>query len=72
MEIEDMGELKKFETMPTDDTLYLTAITYDGNNWSCGPSSMKKEEVINSLRYWKGLVSARIYAVQVPLNAKGG
>lgn len=69
MEIEDKGELKAFETMPTEGTLYLTAVCYRGNFWSAGPSAMDKAEVVKALGNWTGADKARIYAVRVPLAA---
>ena len=68
MEIEDMGELRKFDTMPSEATLYITAVCYGGGSWSSGPSAMDKGEVENSLRNWVGITKARIYSVKVPLH----
>lgn len=67
MEIEDKGTLTKFETMPTEGTLYLTAVRYTTKRWTQGPSGMDKEQVIEDLRQWSGIDKARIYAVTVPL-----
>lgn len=72
MNIEDMGELKKFETMPTEGTLYLTAIQFQSGLWGSGPFGMDKQQVITYLSGWSGVVAARIYSVQVPLTSKGG
>jgi len=71
MEIEDKGELKAFETMPTDGTLYLTAVCYGAASWMQGPSGMDKGQVITALSTWSGITRARIYAVKVPLEAHG-
>ena len=71
MEIEDKGELKAFETMPTEGTLYLTAVRYSAGNWMQGPSGMDKGQVVTDLRTWHGIDRARIYAVKVPLSAHG-
>ncbi len=67
MEIEDKGELKAFETMPTEGTLYLTAVCYGGASWMAGPASMDKAEVVKALVNWTGATKARIYSVKVPL-----
>ena len=71
MEIEDKGEVKSFETMPTEGTLFLTAVRYSGNFWASGPSAMDKGEVIKMLGNYSGIDKARIYAVKVPLDAHG-
>lgn len=67
MEIEDKGTLTKFETIPTEGTLYLTAVRYPPCGWMNGPSGMDKARVISDLRHWDGIDMARIYAVPVPL-----
>lgn len=54
MEIEDNGELTKFETMPTEGTLYLTAVRYPPCRWMQGPSGMDKGQVITTLSAWTG------------------
>ena len=69
MEIEEMGELKKFESVPSEVTLYMTAICYSGSYWTGGPSGLNKDEVIRNLSSWTGIVKARIYAVKVPVGA---
>jgi len=69
MKIEDAGEIKAFEAMPKEGTLYLTAVCFNGSSWCNGPSSMSKEEVIRMLGSWTGATHARIYAVKVPLAA---
>lgn len=71
MEIEDKGELTKFETMPTEGTLYLTAVRYGPGSWMQGPSGMDKAQVITALSTWTGIDRARIYAVKVPLDGHG-
>ncbi len=68
MEIEEMGEVRAFETLPTEGTLYLTAVRYSGNFWAAGPSAMDKAEVIRNLGCYTGITAARIYAVKVPLE----
>jgi len=69
MEIEDKGEVRAFDTMPTEGTLYMTAVCYGGNSWMAGPSAMDKAEVVKALGTWTGATKARIYAVKVPLVA---
>lgn len=69
MNVEDMGEIKVFEAVPSEATLYLTAVRYNGTLWSAGPSGLNKAEVIDRLVNWSGIDSARIYAVKVPINA---
>ena len=69
MEIEDMGELKKFESVPSEATLYLTAVYYSNSHWGGGPYGMNKDEVIKNLNYWSNITKARIYAVKVPVDA---
>lgn len=71
MEIEDKGELTKFETMPTEGTLYLTAVRYPPSSWMQGPSGMDKGQVVTALSAWTGIDKARIYAVKVPLDGHG-
>lgn len=71
MEIEDKGELTKFETMPTEGTLYLTAVRYTSGSWMQGPSGMDKAQVIAALNSWSGIDKARIYAVKIPLDCHG-
>lgn len=70
VEIEDKGEVRMFEVMPTEGTLYLTAVRYNGSSfWCSGPSSMDKAEVIKMISGYTGIDKARIYAVKVPLVA---
>jgi hypothetical protein len=67
MQIEDMGELKSFEPMPTETTIYLSAIRYDtGQMWTAGPGSVDKTYLITTLQNWGGIDAARIYAVKLP------
>lgn len=69
MEIEDNGELRSFESMPTEVMLYLTAVRYSGNYWAAGPVSTDKNEVIRMLaENYTGVAVARIYAVKVPVE----
>ena len=68
MKIEDCGEIRSFEPMPTEGSLYLTAVCYSNNYWASGPSGMDKAEVIKSLASWVGCSKARIYVVKVPLS----
>lgn len=69
MEIEDVGELRKFETMPNEGTLYLSLVRYESGGWMNGPCSMDKNEVMRMLGNWAGAKAARIYAVKVPIDA---
>ena len=69
MEIEDMGELRKFESVPSETILYMTAVCYNGSYWTGGPYGLNKEEVIRNLSLWTGITKARIYAVKVPVDA---
>ena len=69
MEIEELDGLNRYDTMPTDGTLYLTAVRYSGNYWRAGPSGTSKAEVTKQLSGWIGIDAARIYAVKVPLEA---
>ena len=69
MEIENIGELKAFETMPKEGTLYIGVVCYSGNYWAVGPSAMNKDEIIRALGSWSGATKARIYSVKVPLVA---
>lgn len=68
VQIEEMGEIRTFEAVPSEVTLYLTAVRYSGTLWSAGPSGLDKNEVINRLVNWSGIDSARIYSVKVPLT----
>lgn len=72
MEITECGELKTFETMPTETTLYLSAYTTDGLSWFGGPSAKSKEEVIGYLQNYFGVISARIYSVKIQITSKHG
>ena len=69
MEIEELDGPNRYETMPTDGTLYLTAVRYSGGYWGAGPSGTSKAEVTKQLSGWIGIDAARIYAVKVPLEA---
>ena len=69
MEIEDAGEVTRFDPMPTEQTLYLSAVRYSGGVWMGGPYGRTREEVYQSLQNWKGIDSARVYAVKVPVDA---
>lgn len=69
MEIEELGELKAFETMPKEGTLYVSIVCYGVSYWACGPSAMSKGEVIKALSSWSGATKARIYSIKVPLAA---
>jgi hypothetical protein len=72
MNIEDMGELKSFEPMPAETTLYLTAIRYESNEvWMAGPGGTDKAYVITTLQHWAGIDAARIYAVKLPAKRLG-
>lgn len=68
MEIEDVGEVRTFEPMPKEGTLYMTAVRYSGNFWAAGPSAMDKAEVIMMLGNLNGVDRVRIYSVKVPLE----
>lgn len=68
VEIEDAGECRRFETMPTEATLYLSAVRFAGGYWTSGPSGTDKAEVMRSIRSWRGIDAARIYAVRVPVD----
>lgn len=69
MNIEEMDEPSSYEPMPTEETLYLTAVRYSGGYWSAGPSGTNKDDVTKQLYNWSGIDAARIYAVKVPLEA---
>ena len=69
MQIEELDGPSKYETMPTDGTLYLSAIHYTGIGWMNGPGGTNKSEIVKQLRTWSGIDAARIYAVKVPLQA---
>ena len=68
MEIEELDGPTKYEAMPTEGTLYLTAVRYSGGYWCAGPSGTNKAEVIKLLSQYS-CDAARIYAVKVPLEA---
>lgn len=69
MEIEELDGPTKYETMPTEGTLYLSAVHYAGSGWMNGPGGMDKSEIVKQLSRWNGIDAARIYAVKVPLEA---
>ncbi len=69
MQIEELDGPTNYETMPTEGTLYLTAVRYSGGYWSAGPSGTSNAEVTKLLSGWSGVEAARIYAVKVPLQA---
>ena len=69
MQIEEMGELKRFETLPTEQILYISAVRYRGSDiWTGGPSATTKESVISMLGRHTGCEMARIYLVKLPLG----
>lgn len=70
MEIEDCGEINSFEPMLKEQTLFLTALTYDGVRWYGGPHGNNKQEVIGYVQNYSGVVKARIYSVKLPVDAK--
>lgn len=70
MEITECDELKTFETMPTETTLYFSAYTTDGVYWFGGPSANSKQEVIGYLQNYGGVIAARIYSVKLPITLK--
>ena len=65
MKIEDVGELRSFETVPSEVTLYMSAVRYSGNYWAAGPCDNDKANVIRMLHTWGGVEAARIYAVKL-------
>lgn len=69
IEIEDEAALTKFEAMPTEKTLYLTAVRYKNGSWLGGPSGDNKDAVLASIQNWSGIDRARIYTVKVPIEA---
>ena len=69
IEIEDEVALTKFEAMPTERTLYLSAIRYKTGSWWCGgPTGDDKDAVLASIQNWPGIDRARIYTVKVPIE----
>lgn len=70
MEIEDCGEIKSFEPMPTEQTLFFSAITNNSVDWWGGPAGKNKAEVIGYIQNYDGVVKARIYSVKLPVDAK--
>lgn len=70
MEIEELDGPTKYETMPAEGVIYLTAVRYaGGGGWMAGPGGMDKNMILQLLAGWHGIDAARIYAVKVPLNA---
>lgn len=71
MEIEDMGDVSGFESMPKERQFYFTAVRYEGDGelWFAGPSGYEKDAVIDSLQNWSGISGARIYAVKLPVKS---
>lgn len=69
MQIDELDGPTKYETLPTEGTLYMSAVRYGTGGWMSGPSSMDKREVVKMLSVWSGIDAARIYAVQVPLES---
>ena len=71
VEISDQGEIRRFETVPDEATIYLSAVRYNwAVLWTGGPSGQSKEEVVALLKALIGVEAARIYAVKVPLVGK--
>lgn len=69
MDIKNMGELTDFKTMPTEQTLYLSAIRYvNGVEWYGGPSDRTEEELIKQLQNWTNFEAVRIYKVILPIK----
>lgn len=71
MKIEDAGELRSFEPMPTEAIHYVSVVRYPGSFWAAGPFSDRKEAVIESLKHWNGVTEARIYTVRLPIGLRG-
>lgn len=72
MNIEDVGELRSFETIPSEVTLYMSAVCYSGSYWAAGPCDTDKAKVIRMLHTWGGVEAARIYAVKLPTKLMPG
>ena len=68
MEIEDAGEIRTFETMPKEATLYMTAVLYSGCQWMNGPCGYSKDEVVGMLQSYAGVTRVRIYSVRLPIS----
>lgn len=76
MKIEDTVELRTFDTMPTETTLFMSAVRWDSGTWYGGPCGDTKDAVVRSLLdSYKHVTEARIYSVKLPIrlhSAKGG
>lgn len=72
MNIEDVGELRSFETIPSEITFYMSAVRYHNYYWVAGPYDTDKAKVIRMLHTWGGVEAARIYAVKLPTKLMPG
>ena len=66
MNIEDVGELRSLETIPSEVTFYMSAVRYGNDYWAAGPCGTDKANVVRVLSTWGGVEAARIYAVKLP------
>ncbi len=68
MEVEDMGELSKFETVPNEQTFVIAVVHYEsGGGWAVGPSGAR-DYVMSMLPSWSHIDKARIYSVKLPVD----
>ena len=70
MKIEDAGELRTFETVPTEKTFYFSIVLYPPDFWASGPSGDDKQDVISSVMRYHGITDARIYSAKVPISLR--